>query len=91
VGLDTTGTSTGLGKLGINVNLVPMANLGVDIGASLSPTGTPMLNGVDSSVWAKIDKSTLRVGYLYTTNGTVLYAPAAPTNGGVYFSYDLTF
>jgi hypothetical protein len=88
VGLGTSGTTSSIGNIDINVNLVPMTSLGVDLAASFATTG---FNGIDSSVWYKIDKSTLRVGYAYTTNGTGLYWPAAETNGGIYFSYDLTF
>ena len=90
VAVATSGTTSSLGNIDFNVNLVPMTSLGVDLAVSLATTGS-LLNGIDTSVWYKIDKTTLRVGYAYTTNNIGLYWPAPEQNGGVYFSYDLTF
>jgi hypothetical protein len=87
-------TDAGLGKLGINVNVVPITGLGIDLGASmnLATDATTFINGIDGSVWYMLGKSKLRLGYLYTTiAGGSLNAPASLTNGGVYVSWDLTF
>lgn len=88
------GSSSGLGNLGVNVNLVPTANMGVDANLSLNlaQSATTLINGGDFSAWAKLDKSTVRLGYLYSTIGAGnVYAVAEPTDGGLYLNYDLSF
>lgn len=90
-----TGLATSdLGNLGINANLVANPNLGVDLNLSLNLTtgATTLINGGDFSVWTKLDKSTVRLGYLYSTVGLGnVNAVAEPTDGGVYLNYDLSF
>jgi hypothetical protein len=91
----TTYTSTGLGSTGINVNLAPAANYGVDLYADL--TGTFAVNYVDASVWTKLDASTFRLGYTYTPLSTVTGFwlgtnwGGENAGGGLYFVYDLSF
>lgn len=65
------GSSSGLGNLGMNVNFVLMPALGIDLDLSMNlATGAATaINGGDFSVWYKIDKSTVRLGYLYSTIG----------------------
>jgi hypothetical protein len=93
VGVGTSFSTAGLGNLGINVNYVNNPKFGADLGVSLDlATGAAnLINNIDGSLWTKIDVSTLRVGYDYTMNATGYEAPIDLTNGGVYFSYDITF
>jgi len=83
-----SGATTGLGNLGINVNLAPSATMGVDLYANMS--GTFTIAYVDASFWTKVDASTLRLGYVYTSS-TGGYNVARLLNGGLYFTWDVTF
>jgi len=90
----TLAPAFGMGNLGINTSFVPMANFGVDVDASMNlATGAAnFINAIDASAWYMLGKSKARLGYLYSTGSGAYNAPVtlAP-NGGIYFSWDLTF
>jgi hypothetical protein len=96
VGVGGSYGTAGLGTVDVNVNIAPAANYGADVWTVLD-TANSMFGGagyLDLSGWVKLDASTLRVGYIYTTNtGTTAlgYYVARTATGGLYFLYDLTF
>lgn len=93
LGLTYGGNPAGLGTVDINVNLAPAANYGVDVWTVLD-TANGIFGGagyLDLSAWTKLDASTLRVGYVYTSGTGNVGEYVARTNGGLYLDYDLTF
>jgi hypothetical protein len=92
VGLDGW-DKPGLDALSVNASFVPMASLGIDVGAEfdLSGAATPKY-GVDLSAWYLFGKSKARLGYLITNAAYgALNTPANLNDGGLYFSWDLSF
>jgi len=86
-------TNSALGTIDINVNLAPAATWGADVWTVLD-TANSLFGGsgyLDLSVWTKLDASTLRLGYVYTSSTSNLGYYVARTPGGLYFSYDVTF
>jgi hypothetical protein len=83
----------GLDALTAQASFVPMAGLGIDAAAKFDLSGAAKPSyGVDLSAWYLFGKSKARLGYLITNNAYgALNAPASLPDGGLYFSWDLTF
>jgi len=91
-----------LNDVGIDLNLAPADEYGIDVGIGLSMAeGAETFQGADVAAYYKVGASTWYVGYLVTENG---YAYDAPTNskatldasgnpvgGGFYIKGDIDF
>ena len=91
-----------LAEVGLDANLAPADNYGVDLGVKLSmkdddPATTvdesKTLQCVDISAYYKVGAATIRVGYDVTETGESYNAPAVLTDdkGGLYADVDLEF
>lgn len=89
VGLNGTGSQLA-GVYG-NVNGTFMPNFGADVDFNFS-MATAGNYGVDASLWYLFGKTKARVGYLATNAAMgANNAPASLTDGGLYFTMDLTY
>ena len=93
VSLDGNDTDA-LNTIGIDANLAPADNYGLDVGIMLSMAdGADTFQCADISAYYKVGAATIRVGYDVTETGEAYTAPAVLTDdkGGLYADVYIEF
>ena len=94
VSLDGNDTDA-LNTIGLDANLAPADNYGLDVGVKLSmATGADTFQCADISGYYKVGAATIRAGYDVTSTGAAYKAPTVLLNGldgGLYADVDLPF
>ena len=83
-----------LNEIGLDANLAPADNYGLDVGVKLSMAdGADTFQCADFSAYYKVGAATVRVGYDVTSTGEAYNAPAVlqDDNGGLYADVYIEF